>query len=705
MLHVCSLSCLCAVARGEEDCYSHADCLATEYCDVHNKCYDCYFCVDYEDPIDGECPSKCSCAKHSDCASDTYCSDTDVCRDCFRCLDDDNSIDGDCPCIECMSHSDCRRNEYCDKYGSCYECELCEEYANSLDGVCSCDLGDSARIHGVDASGRLWFRTHVNASILVNGVDLAAEAARVASLLDVNTERLDWATLSHRCNATVQPAPQAGAKSDHCGNLELWSRCSSAEEAFLFNNSPDPLRLILSAFTKVTRGRAAPRAAVCNSTSSEFQSSSSSHPPAPRIGRDEAGNLHFNASSVRFNGYDALDLIAQIDAALESHTQITTIQPPGEKFLASAGIFADAEGMFSVVAYSSASTGFMAYNNGTSIIVRRITGKTWLLEHDIGVVPMWSAMDFDDATGYLVLSVTIPSGSVIIAVQGPEGASPSVAFARTLTYSLRPNALRAWQGSVFWVGTGIGSNWYDLQLVRLELATNKVLFSTAIDLGAHENSGGCLAVVDNQVHLLISRESGKLSVYTGESSANSVAHLSFDVSSGVERSRSFISAHPTEDWLEAGMAEFLDGSGSIYGWFPSQSGAYSLPNQGGFDAFVIILEKKQTSGGGGNNRVVVVQLGSSKDDVIRDGVVDPVTGNLIVVGNGPTTGSPLLGYPASGDFSSFMASISPTGQVNWVRYAPKVGLSLHSVELDLENRIAVASADDTVESQLFSVSL
>ena len=78
-------------ALAQSQCSAHYQCTSIQYCDTANDCFACAGCAQYQDPVDGQCPSNCGtsgggdssgCSRHSQCGSGQYC---DVQRNCLHC--------------------------------------------------------------------------------------------------------------------------------------------------------------------------------------------------------------------------------------------------------------------------------------------------------------------------------------------------------------------------------------------------------------------------------------------------------------------------------------------------------------------------------------------------------------------------------------------------------------------------------------------
>ena len=145
-------------------CSSHGQCSSTEYCDVNRDCYSCSACALYDDAIDSTCPTKCSgsgssaststtgatCTRHDQCGSGDYCDTRKTCFPCTGCAEYNDPVDGTCPSkcsssgsstvgvagASCSAHKDCDDSLYCDEFKKCYPCSGCALYDDAFDGVC-----------------------------------------------------------------------------------------------------------------------------------------------------------------------------------------------------------------------------------------------------------------------------------------------------------------------------------------------------------------------------------------------------------------------------------------------------------------------------------------------------------------------------------------------------------------------------------------
>lgn len=179
------------------ECSSHAECAGDFYCAAYSygniavqACWPCvdengHTCAEYDDPVDGTCPGKCSeqsvsapvpggCTSHASCAAGEYCSSykssltgTDIVA-CYPCVDSegktceyyDDSVNGDCsvcsgsgsgtPALDaCTTHEECGPGSYCSSYVNpnigqivdCWPCldsyqQTCETNGDAIDGKC-----------------------------------------------------------------------------------------------------------------------------------------------------------------------------------------------------------------------------------------------------------------------------------------------------------------------------------------------------------------------------------------------------------------------------------------------------------------------------------------------------------------------------------------------------------------------------------------
>ena len=71
-----------------------------------------------------------SCASHTECLDGEYCTDLNTCEDDLECSDYDNAIDGTCPTPATpapQTNSSEGTMEWCIDYGPSGECRQCQE--------------------------------------------------------------------------------------------------------------------------------------------------------------------------------------------------------------------------------------------------------------------------------------------------------------------------------------------------------------------------------------------------------------------------------------------------------------------------------------------------------------------------------------------------------------------------------------------------